>query len=670
MSEEGAAVGMTPQLMRRYGLPGGPTAPSRPADADAAEARAKMLAMGLPRMAGKPGAAGVDRFATEPEGRLRELNTAAGLGVVTDWALAPGGGVGGFGGGGAGSSSAGPGSTSVLAVDARGRGMARTEAESVESASKDAVEERLGGVWADRSGMFGSERAQTLAKERAGGAAEGYVNGVKLGDMPVLGLEFAGVVGSEDAKAAAPAALEAEMKKKDNGAGEGVVKVEVQGEVAAVENALSTFSLNVTDVSFRLAGASLEQGQVPGAGAVRVEEFVNAFSYRDPEPAPGMPLGFVWERGRYPFAQQRDVLRLGVRTRAQGREEGRALNLVLAVDNSGSMERADRVATVREALRVLGGQLKPADTLSVVTFARTPRLWMDGLSGDRVGDLAGQFGSIPPEGGTHLESALRLGYETALRHFRADGVNRVVLLTDGAANLGEVRAEALRELVAENRRRGVALDCFGVGFDGYHDELLEALSRNGDGRYGFVNTPEEAATGFANQLAGALQVAAEDVKVQVEFNPERVNQWRQIGYARHQLTAEQFRDNTVDAAEIGAAESGNALYVVEVRPGGRGPIATVRARYREPSTREYQEHAWEVPYDGPAVALERASPALRLATTAAAFGEMLLGSPYATEVTGDRLLALLGDVPEVFRPDPRPQQLGQMIQQAQSILGR
>jgi Mg-chelatase subunit ChlD len=542
----------------------------------------------------------------------------------------------------------------------------------VESASKDAVVERLGEAATDRSRMFGSERAQTLAKERAGVVAGGYTNGVKLGDMPVLGQEFLGFAGAEDVKLVAQGVGgEDESKRKANNAvGEAVAALEVQREVAAVENALSTFSLNVTDVSFRLAGASLEQGQVPGPGAVRVEEFVNAFSYRDPEPAPGMPLGFVWERGRYPFAQQRDVLRLGVRTRAQGREEGRPLNLVLAVDNSGSMERADRVATVREALRVLGGQLKPADTLSVVTFARTPRLWMDGLTGNRVGDLAAQFGSIPPEGGTHLESALRLGYETALRHYRADGVNRVVLLTDGAANLGEVRAEALRELVAENRSRGVALDCFGVGFDGYHDELLEALSRNGDGRYGFVNTPEEAATGFANQLAGALQVAAEDVKVQVEFNPERVNQWRQIGYARHQLTAEQFRDNTVDAAEIGAAESGNALYVVEVRPGGRGPIATVRARYREPSTREYQEHAWEVPYDGPAVALERASPALRLATTAAAFGEMLSGSPYATEVTGDGLLALLGNVPEVFRPDPRPQQLGQMIQQAQSVLGR
>ena len=149
-----------------------------------------------------------------------------------------------------------------------------------------------------------------------------------------------------------------------------------------------------------------------------------------------------------------------------------------------------------------------------------------------------------------------------------------------------------------NRKQGIALDCFGIGWEGYNDDLLEVLSRNGDGRYGFINTPEEAATGFAAQLAGALHVAAADVKVQVEFNPKRVTSYRQIGYAKHQLTKEQFRDNTVDAAEIGAAESGNALYVVEVNPQGEGPLATVRVRYKVPGTTEYREQAWAVPYTG------------------------------------------------------------------------
>src|SRR5690606_1155359 len=150
---------------------------------------------------------------------------------------------------------------------------------------------------------------------------------------------------------------------------------------------------------------------------------------------------------------------------------------------------------------------------------------------------------------------------------------------DGAANLGELRSDVLRGMVESHRRRGIALDCFGIGWDGYNDDLLEALARNGDGRYGFLNTAEEAATGFADKLAGAFQIAAEDVKVQVEFNPRRVSAWRQIGDDRHRLTQQQFRDNTVDAAELGAAESGNALYIIEVHPRGEGPIGLVRVRY-------------------------------------------------------------------------------------------
>src|SRR5207237_4762151 len=151
------------------------------------------------------------------------------------------------------------------------------------------------------------------------------------------------------------------------------------------------------------------------------------------------------------------------------------------------------------------------------------------------------------------------------------------------------------------------------------------------------NTPEEADTDFAGQLAGALRVAASDVKLQVEFNAARVSAYRQIGYAKHQLTKEQFRDNTVDAAEIGAAESGNALYVAEVNPRGEGPLAIVRVRYKVPGTAEYHEHEWEVPYNGNAAALEQSTPAMQLAATAGAFSEWLASSPYAAGVTPDRL---------------------------------
>jgi Mg-chelatase subunit ChlD len=443
-----------------------------------------------------------------------------------------------------------------------------------------------------------------------------------------------------------------------------------QPEILTRENAFSSFSLNVSDVSFKLAAASLEKGQLPEPASIRSEEFINAFDYRDPEAPPGVPIAFTSERARYPFAHNRELLRFSLKTAAAGRQAGRPLNIVLLLDNSGSMERADRVRIIQEALRVLAGQLQAQDTFSIVTFARTANLRVDGIPGNQAAAAAEEIAKLTPEGGTNLGEALDLAYQTALHHYLANGDNRVVMLTDGAANLGEVNADALKQKVEAHRKQGIALDCFGIGWEGYNDDLLEVLTRNGDGRYGFINTPEEAGTEFVAQIAGALHVAAADVKVQVEFNPKRVVSYRQIGYAKHQLTKEQFRDNTVDAAEIAAQEAGNALYTIEINPQGEGSIGTVRVRYKVPGTSEYREQAWDVPYTGSAVALDQASAAMRLAATASAFSEWLATSPFAAEVTPDQLLRYLNGVPQVYGADTRPAKLEWMIRQAKSISGK
>ncbi len=443
-----------------------------------------------------------------------------------------------------------------------------------------------------------------------------------------------------------------------------------QPEMLTRENAFSTFSLNVSDVSFKLAAASLEKGQMPESASIRSEEFINAFDYRDPEAPAGVPIAFASERARYPFAHNRELLRFSLKTAAAGRQAGRPLNIVLLLDNSGSMERADRVRIIQEALHVLAGQLNARDTFSIVTFARTARLRVDGIHGDQAGAAATEIARLTPEGGTNLGDALDLAYETALKHYLANGDNRVVVLTDGAANLGDVNPDALKQKVEAHRKQGVALDCFGIGWEDYNDDLLEVLTRNGDGRYGFINSPEEADTTFVSQIAGALHVAAADVKVQVEFNPKRVISYRQIGYAKHQLTKEQFRDNTVDAAEIAAQEAGNALYTIEINPQGEGSVATVHVRYKVPGTSEYREQAWDVPYTGSARAMDQASPAMRLAATASAFSEWLATSPFADEVSTDALLKYLNGVPQVYGADKRPAKLEWMIRQAKSISGK
>ena len=440
-------------------------------------------------------------------------------------------------------------------------------------------------------------------------------------------------------------------------------------EVATRENAFSTFSLNVSDVAFKLAKASLDAGGLPDAETVRSEEFLNAFNYHDPAPVGNQRVSFAWNRARNPFAHDRELLRFSLQTAARGRAAGQPLNLVVLLDASGSMERADRERIVAEMLGVLVKQLQPADKISVVSFARTPRLLIDGMRGGDPSAVLARVTGQTPEGGTNIEAALDAAYEIARRHYLPRGNNRVILLTDGAANLGEVNPATLRERVEAERKQGVALDCFGVGWEGYNDDLLESLSRNGDGRYGFINDPAEARDGFANLLAGALQVAAADVKAQVEFNPGRVLAWRQIGYDKHQLTKEQFRDNTVDAAEIGAAESGTAFYSIQVKRDGVGPLGVARVRFRVPSTGEYVEEQWELDYSPEDRPLASATPAMRLAAVATGFAEWLTANPFAGSVTLGDLERLLNGVPEAFANDPRPRELAKMIAQARRIAG-
>lgn len=447
-------------------------------------------------------------------------------------------------------------------------------------------------------------------------------------------------------------------------------------ERLVAEFPLSTFSLHVTDVSFQLARGSLARNEMPTPDSIRSEEFVNAFDYHDPEPAPSQPIAFHWERARAPFGNRREIVRFSLKTGALGRAKGSPLNCVVLLDNSGSMQRSDRVQIRQQALKELISQLQPQDHISLVTFARTARLWIDGIPGHQASQLLEKVASLTPDGGTNIEEALKLAYATALNHLLSPGINRVILLTDGAANLGDANPASLEVMVEQFRKQGVALDCFGVGWDGYNDTLLERLSRHGDGRYAFLQSPEEVTRSFSAQLTGALQVAASDVKVQVEWNTNRVTRYRQIGYEQHQLAAESFRDAAVDAAEIGAAEAGNALYLIEVADStvdqspSKAPLGKVRVRFKKPGTEDFQEYEWNLEDQVPAPAIADAAPTLRLASTAAWFAEWLGGIPGAEQISLTQLLQLLQGVPQHWPADPRPKQLEQMIQQTKSITGR
>ncbi|MDA0812242.1 MAG: von Willebrand factor type A domain-containing protein, partial [Verrucomicrobia bacterium] len=436
-------------------------------------------------------------------------------------------------------------------------------------------------------------------------------------------------------------------------------------EELASSNAFSTFSLNVSDVAFKLAQSALTKGEWPEPEKMRVEEFVNALDYGDPAPAVGEKVTCRTEQCAHPFMQQRNLLRIAMRTAAVGREGGQPLRLTILLDNSGSMQREDREASVRRAMEVLAAQLQQNDQVSLIGFARTPRLLADRVSGSDGAKLLAAVDDAPSEGGTNLEEAMRLAAEVAQRQYADGAVNRIVLMTDGAANLGNADPEQLATRVVELRQVGIAFDACGVGAKGLNDEVLEALTRKGDGRYYFLDAPEQADSGFASQLAGALRPAAKNVKVQVVFNPERVGAYRLIGYEKHRLKKEDFRNDAVDAAEMAAEETGVAVYQIEPMADGSGDVGEVRVRFQDVASGRMIEHSWIIPYEENAPTIDGAAPSVQLAGVAAMVGEYLRGGPDASNVDLDVLSSLAPGLRSAYGDNVRVNQLIGMIRDAQ-----
>jgi len=434
-------------------------------------------------------------------------------------------------------------------------------------------------------------------------------------------------------------------------------------EVAAEAQPFSTFSLNVSDVSFLLAKDALARGERPDPARVRPEEFYNAFDYGDPAPGPGEQVACRIEQAAHPFRQQRNLVRIALEVAATGRAAGEPLRLTILLDTSGSMEREDRAASVRRALTALASLLGPNDRVTLIGFARQPRLLAEDVPGNEAGKLADIAAHTPADGGTNLDAARGLAAELAAKQ-RMDGAqNRIVLLTDGAANLGNADPEQLAARVEKLRQQGIAFDACGVGASGLNDDVLEALTRKGDGRYYFLEKPEDADAGFARRLAGAFRPAAENVKVQVRFSPQRVGKYRLLGFEKHRLQTEDFRNDRVDAAELAANEAGVALYEVEPLPGGEGELGEVFVRFRDPANGAMVERSWTMPYDAQAPAFDRASPSLQLAGTAALLAEKLRGGPDADLVDLDTLMPIVTALRGYYPQQARVNDLVEMFRQ-------
>ncbi len=438
-------------------------------------------------------------------------------------------------------------------------------------------------------------------------------------------------------------------------------------EQSAASEAFSTFSLHVSDVSFKLAQAALSQSQWPEAAKIRIEEFVNALDYHDPLPSGDQKIACRVEQAVHPFLMQRNLLRVSMRTAAAGRSQNTPLRLTLLLDNSGSMERPDRRQAVLRAFQTLSQQLKATDQITLISFASSPRLLADKVPGNQGETLLKLIETLPSEGGTDIESALKLAREKAAEQQVAGAQNRIVLLTDGAVNLGDANPENLARQVTQMRDAGIAFDAAGISAQDLNDEVLEALTRQGDGRYYLLDSAEAASESFAAQIAGSLRPSAQNVKVQVEFNPQRVGRYKLLGYEKHRLNKEDFRNDQVDAAEMAAAEAGVAVYQFEIKPKGSGDVGSVSVRFRDLSTGQMVERRWPILYESNTPRLEQSQPSMQLAAAAALFAAKLGGGPLADSVDMAQLQKIFAKLPEQFASQPRVKQLRTMIEQAIAI---
>jgi len=362
---------------------------------------------------------------------------------------------------------------------------------------------------------------------------------------------------------------------------------------SAREQPLSTFSIDVDTGSYANVRRMLRDGQRPPADAVRAEEFINYFDYAHPAPRDrDTPFRVSTELAPAPWNPQRQLLMIGIKGYDVPRQALPPANLVFLIDTSGSMESADKLPLLKQAFAVLVPQLRAQDRVSIVVYAGSAGLVLPPTPGDRHAEILAALQRLQAGGSTNGGDGIRLAYATARQSFIAGGSNRVILATDGDFNVGTVDRGALETLVADQRRSGVALSTLGFGRGNYNDAMAERLADVGDGNHAYIDSAREAHKVLVQQMQATLLTIARDVKIQVEFNPAQVAEYRLIGYENRLLAREDFANDKVDAGEIGAGHSVTALY--EITPVGSAAARLPALRYGKPAQAQASLHAGEL----------------------------------------------------------------------------
>ena len=433
---------------------------------------------------------------------------------------------------------------------------------------------------------------------------------------------------------------------------------------------LSTFGMDVDTASYAVTRRYLRDGHLPPTEAVRVEEFVNAFDYNYAPPAQdAFAVHIEGAPSRFGEGKRLQLLRIGIQGRVIPDENRKDAMLTFVIDVSGSMAMESRLELVKRALTLLVEQLRPGDAVGIVVYGSRARTVLPHTGIEGREEILAAIHSLTPEGVTNAEEGLQLGYKLALRNARVGSINRVILCSDGVANVGETGPDAILKTIRTHVEEGITLTTVGFGMGNYNDVLMEQLANKGDGSYAYVDTLNEAKRIFVENLTGTLQLIAKDAKVQVDFNPEVVSRFRLLGYENRRLDHEDFRDDDADGGEIGSSHSVTALYEIKLHEGATGQLATVFIRHEDPDTRHVSEINEKMFSAELKKAFEDASPEFQLAATVAEFAEILRESYWAQDGSLEAVQqSIKGIAPQIA--NERVDELSHLISQAARFKAR
>lgn len=433
---------------------------------------------------------------------------------------------------------------------------------------------------------------------------------------------------------------------------------------------LSTFALDVDTGSYTIMRNYLSEGNLPPSDSVRVEEYVNYFDQNYPLPPEHQAFGITIDGAPAPFTQSEryDMLRVGIQGYDVPARERKDASLTFVIDVSGSMDMDNRLGLVKRSLELLVEQLRSDDTVSIVVYGTEAHIVLEPTPGSEQGRILDAIYSLQPEGTTNAEAGIRLGYKMAMHAYHPGGINRVILLSDGVANVGETGPDAILEEIRHYVEEGVTMTTIGFGMDNYNDVLMEQLADNGDGFYAYVDDMDEARRLFIDEITGTLQTIAMDAKVQVDFNPEVVMRYRLVGFENRAVADEDFRDNTVDAGEIGAGHSVTALYEVKLYPEAFGRIATVFLRWQDPDTRQVVELSQDFNAGELARDFEDADPYFQRAVVVAEYAEILKDSYWADDSSLRRVYREAERVNELLEWEEEMSEFMELIRQAHHLM--